>query len=233
MLKNYSLSFVFFFLSHDILFCMEQTIEHNRRSQEFTPLIANQLKQQLEKCSICQFDMNSEEKKTLKIQPCNHEFHINCFAQNTLMRDSKECPLCRKPAWLIKESLKDVPEDSLGHVVIDMMETRGWFKQPEVVYPETRVQAHAVQSDRLSKDQRSLFFLFGYVMFSVFLFLGGLGGGAIAFDAILKVFLLTPLGVVLIIASSMYLLVSCMCIFSAATGRRTRVTDELYNRMHR
>ena len=145
MLKNYSLSFVILFLSHDVLLCMEQTFEQNKRSsQELTAVVAQQLQKQLEKCAICQEDMDDLKEKLLKIKPCEHQFHTNCFVKNTLLRESKQCPLCRRESFLVKEDFKDIKlAGGLEETLIDMVEVRGWFKQPKVVYGETRVQLEA------------------------------------------------------------------------------------------
>ena len=42
-------------------------------------------------CSIC---LNNEKTSTVKLEPCNHEFHGNCIVTNLRINGPK-CPNCR------------------------------------------------------------------------------------------------------------------------------------------
>lgn len=130
MIKKYGLAILF--LSHDVLFCMEQT-SRSSQERERQSLIAHQLQKQLEKCAICKRDMAAEEN-VLKVKPCDHQFHPHCFVVDGLSRDSKYCPSCHITSWLSKEDV--VGASSLEQRVIDMMETKGWFKRPDVIRME-------------------------------------------------------------------------------------------------
>ena len=129
---------------------MEQTLEQNKRSsqeRERQVLIAQQVQKQLEKCALCQYDMKPEEK-ILKIQPCKHPFHLNCFTTNTLLQGSKQCPLCREQSFLLQEDFQDIKlAGGLEKTLMDMVEAKGWFTRPEVVQAATQVQLESTHSE--------------------------------------------------------------------------------------
>ena len=101
MLKTYSLSFIIVFLSHDIIWCMEQS----KVNPEELP----------EKCSICLEFMSANGPQSCKLPDCLHQFHRKCITSSYNNSPQKTCPLCRTPYNL--DNLIPLPLNRTGSAI--------------------------------------------------------------------------------------------------------------------
>ena len=113
---NKKLIFILLFLSHDVLFCMEQTVRTSQE-KERQALLVKEISKKI--CTICTQNIDPENKirKIIKLN-CEHEFHDNCLIGQTIQQTeyANKCSNCRKEFTLPEEILQDylmLPKESI------------------------------------------------------------------------------------------------------------------------